>query len=240
MKVNTFALVTLTALASLLVLPASAATDPATDTKPSMHGEQARQHMGAPRGGMMREPEARIERLDTNDDGKISQEEFLTPALDRLDDMFERRDTNGDGLIAEGEGRPQRPAARGNDDGNRPGRAARGERPTRGERPARGANVDRDEVLACVQQQVPDFELPERPDGDDVDDRFADVDTNGDGSLSLGEVTASVTANAQARFARQDSNGDGFITTDEIEALQDARAETAKAMRDCVQQQRGN
>lgn len=234
MKANTLALVTLTALASLLALPAAAATDPATDTKPSMHGREGRQHMGAPRG-MMRgpEPEDRIERLDTNNDGKISQEEFLAPALDHLDEMFERRDTNGDGLIAEGEGRPQRPAARGNDDGNRRGR------PPRGERPAR-PNIDRDAVLACVQQQVPDFDLPERPDGDDVDDRFASIDTNGDGSLSLSEVSASVTANAQARFARQDSNGDGFITTDEIEALQDARAETAKAMRDCMQQQRGN
>ena len=232
MKANTFALVTLTALASLLALPAAAATDPATDTRPAMHGRDGRPPMGAPRG-MMREPEARMERLDTNNDGKISQEEFLAPAIDHLDEMFERRDTNGDGLIAEGEGRPQRPAARGNDDGNRRDRPARGERPAR-------PDISRDEVLACVQKQVPDFDLPERPDADDVDDRFAAIDTNGDGKLSLSEVSASVTANAKARFGRMDSNGDGFITTAEIEAMQDARADTAKAMRDCMQKQRGN
>jgi Ca2+-binding EF-hand superfamily protein len=87
---------------------------------------------------------------------------------------------------------------------------------------------------------VPGFDPPERPDEDTMDDRFADVDTNGDGSLSLSEITAATTAGAEKQFARLDTNGDGFITTAENDARQQDREKVAAAMRDCTRAQLGN
>lgn len=256
MKLHTLTLVTLTALATFAALPATAATDPSTDTASTKHqgpgrnrgGPMAGQKAG-PMGGMRGEREdrgERVENLDTNSDNKISKEEFLAPRLDRIDDMFARRDANGDGLIAEGEGRPQRgeDGDRGGDRGMRPGeRGARGneggDRGQRGGRPPR-PELDRDDILACAQQQVPGFDPPERPDEDAMDDRFADVDTNGDGSLSLSEITAATTAGAEKQFARLDTNGDGFISTAENDARQQDREKVAAAMRDCTKAQLGN
>lgn len=231
MKLHTLTLVTLTALATFAALPGSAATDPATDS--AMHDGPGRR--GGPMGGMRGDPAERLDNLDTNNDDRISKEEFLAPRLDRLDDMFSRRDDNGDGLIAEGEGRPQRA-----DRGDRGGRGDRnGERGQRGGRMQR-AEIDRDAVLACVQQQVPGFEPPELAERDGPDDNFDDADTNGDGSLSLSEVTAATTARAEAQFARLDTNGDGFITSTETTARQDEREAVAAAMRDCTRAQLGN
>jgi len=42
------------------------------------------------------------------------------------------------------------------------------------------------------------------------------VDTNGDGSLSLDEMTAARDNFIKARFAKGDKNGDGSLTEDEV------------------------
>jgi len=235
MKLHTLTLVTLTALATFAALPGTAATDPSTGTATQQGPDRFRGGPGGPGGP--RGAAGRLEQLDTNNDSKISKEEFLAPRLDRLDEMFSRRDDNGDGLIAEGEGRPQR-ADRG-ERGERGNSAGRGQRGDRMER----AEIDRDAMLACIKKQVPDFVPPEAPepplaDGNGRD--FDNADSNGDNNLSLSEVTVSVTANAEAQFARLDTNGDGFITSAETGERQQERTDVAAAMRDCARTQRDN
>ncbi|MES2605023.1 MAG: hypothetical protein V4603_08800 [Pseudomonadota bacterium] len=223
--------ITLATVCSLLTLPATAANDDKTTAGPmQQRGGPGMRQRGGPGQGRGLDGGDLIERADSNDDGKISVEEFLAPRLERLDDMFERRDANGDGLIAEGEGRGERPAAA----GNRGGRGERAQRGGGGGRPGRPA-IDREAVLACMEQANPDFDPP--ADRDDDESRFDAADTNGDGSLSLSEVTAAETARAEAQFDKLDADADGFITTADIEANQEQRAEIAAAMRECMQDQ---
>lgn len=46
--------------------------------------------------------------------------------------------------------------------------------------------------------------------------RFAQLDTNGDGKVSVAEAEAPADAHAEKLFARFDSNGDGAIAADEL------------------------
>ena len=46
--------------------------------------------------------------------------------------------------------------------------------------------------------------------------KFAEMDTNGDGAVSLDELTTNATARIQEKFTKMDANGDGQITEDEL------------------------
>ena len=46
--------------------------------------------------------------------------------------------------------------------------------------------------------------------------KFAEMDTNGDGAVSLDELTANATAKIQEKFTKMDANGDGQVTEDEL------------------------
>ncbi len=46
--------------------------------------------------------------------------------------------------------------------------------------------------------------------------KFAEMDTNGDGAVSLDELTTAATAKIQERFTKMDTNGDGQVTEDEL------------------------
>lgn len=54
---------------------------------------------------------------------------------------------------------------------------------------------------------------------DRMQERFTQMDTNGDGALSQEEIQAS----ADARFAAMDADGDGFLTAEEMQAAAAAR-----------------
>ncbi len=51
--------------------------------------------------------------------------------------------------------------------------------------------------------------------------KFAEMDTNGDGAVSLDELTANATAKIQERFTKMDTNGDGQVTEDELTSRKD-------------------
>ena len=46
--------------------------------------------------------------------------------------------------------------------------------------------------------------------------KFAEMDTNGDGAVSLDELTANATAKVQRMFDKMDANGDGQVTEEEL------------------------
>jgi hypothetical protein len=186
--------------------------------------EAARERGGALRGGAVAaQPERFIERHDTDADGRVSAAEFVDERLGRIDEQFERRDTDGDGLISSDE----QAAPRGLP--GRPGRGPRGDR----ERPEPPA-IDREAVIACVRETIADYDP--RFD-DELEDIFDNVDTNGDGMLSLAEVSAAVEARADELFDRIDTNGDGYITEDEVEAHFQAQLNVRRVIQDCIKEQ---
>ncbi len=222
--------------AVLSVLISAVATTPAFAADSSKPGPVVQQRAegaradlpGRPgRGRQPGAPEFSLANLDGNSDGKISREEFLAGRLDRVDELLERLDANGDGLLAEGEGRGAREARQG-----RGGRRA-------GPGPGAGrGGQGREAVLACVQTALPSYTPPERPDAEDLRERFTDTDSNKDGKLSLAEVTTALSSKATEQFDRLDSNGDGSISETERTAVIQQRQAAAKAMGDCLRAQR--
>lgn len=57
------------------------------------------------------------------------------------------------------------------------------------------------------------------------------LDTTGDGKVSLEEFMLPVTTQAEAQFKSMDKNGDGFISEDEARAFQKEMEERMKQMR---------
>jgi hypothetical protein len=226
MKIRLLGLLTLSALCTVLLQPLSFAAESTTSS--AKHGGIHGQRGGFAGPGQHRQanrhnPAMRIEHLDTNNDDKVSHEEFLSPRLEHIDDLFTRLDNNNNGLIELGEAGAQQPLL---------GRGGKGPGP-RGlakDRPA----IDEDAVIACVRKTIADFDPPSAVDHEDLHSNLEAADTNGDDKLSLAEVTAAVTKKADAHFAELDTNSDGFVTTQELEALKVKRQEVAETVRACV------
>lgn len=198
-----------------------------------------------------------LQRLDTNKDGSISREEFLAPrkeafqALDadkngsvaateyrapfdekadfRTKRFMKRLDTNGDGKVSKDEfaaGPKQRFA---DNDLNSDGTLSNDERPGHrrggsgwgwgawGEGKRHGEGKGRDEGKGHTLQS-----MLER-----VDEKFKELDTNGDGFIDAAERTASVAARndltVKRVMHRQDGNKDGQVSEAEFIAKAEQR-----------------
>src|SRR6056300_666691 len=149
-----------------------------------IHSKQSRYRRGRPGGN----PEKIIDRLDSNGDGFIDENEFIDGRLSRVDRQFDRKDENGDGLLSEEEARRKRPDDR--------------------------PKIVREAVIQCVRETIADWEGPgeveDRFDAVDLDNDgcidlveqslaleerayalFDRIDSNDDGLISLEEVQAS-------------------------------------------------
>lgn len=233
MNTKMLGIVTVSALLGTVLSTANFAQDTTGGTEGPRH--QMRGNGAGPMRGPMQapmagrralapaaQPERFIERHDTDGDGQVSESEFTDEHLQGIDEHFERRDTDGDGLIslAEHATPPPRRGPRG------PGRPDRPERPERPE-------IDREAVIACVRETIADFEPQlEGP----VDEIFENVDTNGDGMLSLAEVSAALEDRAHTLFSRIDSDGNGYITESEVAAHVDAQLNQRRVMQACVKE----
>lgn len=231
MKLKMIGVMTATALLGTVLATTSAAQPRGRggfDGTPPPRGEMpgsARGGRAGPPGGApaAAQPERFIERHDTDADGRVSAAEFVDDRMQHIDEQIDRRDTNGDGVISLDE----HEASRG-----LPMRAGRGPRPD-ADRPAR-PEIDREAVIACVRETIADFEP--RFD-DELEDIFEHVDTNGNGKLTLAEVSAAVEARAHDLFARIDDNGDGYIVESEVEAHFEAQLNVRRVTQACIKEQ---
>lgn len=212
MTMNKLIILGTTLLVGTALLPAAQAQD--TDPGFSAQGPGAEDHHrrgpgagpgrhrpGRPGGN----PDLLIERLDSNGDGYIDEDEFLDARLARVDREFDRRDVDGDGLLSEEEA--SRPPRRG----------------------PRGDSTEREEVIACVRETIADWEGPH-----EVEDRFDAVDADLDGYITLAELSAALAERAYVLFDRIDADGDGLITPEEIAAHQDSELNLRRVIRACV------
>ncbi|MBL4682441.1 MAG: EF-hand domain-containing protein [Pseudomonadales bacterium] len=162
-------------------------------------------------------PNARAERLfnklDTDNSGVITLDEFLAKALRKAAIQFNRIDTGDDGLVSLDEflaihhGRSNR------------------------------SDIDVDTLRACISErsEIAGFDLPDRTEGFA---RFLAVDTNEDGFIDLGEFEAAKTEKATNKFNRIDTNNDGGITLEELIAALKQHHERRAIRRACVEAQR--
>lgn len=202
------------ALLSALVLPATYAQEGGPRLQDGSGEFHRRPHDGprhdGPRGRGPRgtgDPEILIERLDTSGDGLVDFDEFLDERLARVDTHFERRDADDDGQLSEEEAaRPRR----------------------RGREPEA---TDRELVLECVRETVADWEGPF-----EVEDRFDNIDLDGDGYISLAELSTSLEVRARVLFDRIDADGDGLISLEEVEAHLEEQINLRRIIRACKQE----
>jgi len=178
-----------------------------------------------------------IKKVDTNGDGKITKEEFLTYSKKEAEERFAKMDTNGDGVVDEteikaaaekireagmrrgegqGEGGFRRPP--GSEAGKEPGAAparrerAQGERP-QGERAPgspEGGPPRGGPGMGAMMGNPEEF--------------FKKIDKNGDGIVDAAEYRAFAAEEADERFKRFDTKGNGKVTLDEFkDAIQKMR-----------------
>jgi Ca2+-binding EF-hand superfamily protein len=149
-------------------------------------------------------------RVDANDDGAISLEEFTAQPLARVARRFDHLDADASGGISREEF-----------DSRANGRHFRDW-------------IDRDALRACMAEHL-DEELPAAPDPDQL---FADLDADDDGQISAAEMTASLTARLTARFGVVDADDDNAIAAEELAAAFQQARERRLVHRLCVEEQR--
>lgn len=212
MKFKNLVILSTTALLSMAILPVASAQDgePRFD-RGSVNAEGRpqrgpalgpdRRRPGRPGGN----PERLFERLDTDGDGFVDEDEFIDARLYRVDEQFDRRDVDGDGLLSE-------------EEASRPRRRDHGDDPRL-----------REEVIACVRETIADWEGPHK-----VGDRFDALDTSGDGYISLVELSTALQERAYVLFDRMDSNNDGLISLEEVEAFLKDQINLRSVIRACI------
>jgi Ca2+-binding EF-hand superfamily protein len=210
MKFKNLVILSTTALLSAAILPAATAQDSEPRFDRGAAGAESRPQRGPALGAARHRPgrpggnpDRLIDRLDADGDGVVDEDEFLDARLLRIDDQFDRRDVDGDGLLSEEEARRHRPR--------------------------RGDDLTlREEVIQCVRETIADWEGPH-----EVEDRFDAVDTDGDGYISLVELSTALQERAYVLFDRIDSNNDGLISLEEVEAHQDYQINLRRVIRAC-------
>jgi Ca2+-binding EF-hand superfamily protein len=156
-----------------------------------------------------------FERLDANDDGVLSLDEMTSPVPAKAEKMLNHKDTDEDGLLSLDEWQHGR----------------------------RGAQMDlsdiADEIVQCVAdiKEETGNEFIVVPNADDYKspaERFADIDTSGDGFIDLAELETHKLAKVTDVFMTMDSDENGEVTVEEYKKVLKEHRATRRAVRKCV------
>ncbi|MBT6042616.1 MAG: hypothetical protein HOH14_03880 [Gammaproteobacteria bacterium] len=217
MKFKSLVILSTSALLSAAILPAATAQDGGPRFSRDIEGIDVTAQRGGSefrRSAQSRHrpgrpggnPERLIDHLDNDGDGFVDEEEFVDGRLARLDDQFDRRDADGDGLLNEEEAERRR---------------------HQNDRP----DIDREAVIQCVRETIADWEGPQ-----EVEDRFDEIDLDGDGYIDLLELSLALEQRAYVLFDRIDSNNDGLISLEEVVANQDYQINLRRVIRACIEE----
>jgi Ca2+-binding EF-hand superfamily protein len=222
MKIKMLGILTASALLGATLATAGFAQERARGIGAEMRARPAAPAVAARRApAPVASPVRFLERHDSDADGRVSVDEFVDEHLRDIDAVFERRDANGDGVISF-------------DEHDAPRRHDRPERPDR-PRPER-PEIDREAVHECVRETIADYDPDlDRP----LEELFDLVDTNGDGVLSLAEVSIALQERAHVLFARIDDDGDGYLSEAEVAAHFEEQLNLRRVIQACIDEQLG-
>lgn len=153
--------------------------------------------------------------LDVNQDSLLSLNEMLTPALARAETRLTTKDTDEDGVISFEEFIATKD----------------------------GTKTDlsdiADEIVQCVadlkaETENENIEVPSPDQFMSLDDKFAELDTSGDGFIDLTELQDRVTEKVNDKFTMKDVDQDGFLDMGEFNKRNSSKGATRRAIRHCI------
>ncbi|MFK8029643.1 MAG: hypothetical protein AB8G18_05355 [Gammaproteobacteria bacterium] len=171
--------------------------------------------------------------LDTNGDGALSLEELQTARPGLTQERFASFDANGDGVLDKNEqprGRKLKRSMDTNGDGSLDLAEVQVARPGMTAEKFAQLDVNNDGLLS----------RDERPQRRKRADKFAALDTDGSGGVSLAEMQAGKNGKLEERFARADLNGDGEISAEEHELNRQEKMNRRQDRRQERRERRGN
>jgi Ca2+-binding EF-hand superfamily protein len=182
-----------------------------------------------------------MKRADTNNDGKISKDEFLAMSKAEAEERFSKVDANGDGSVDQSElasaGERMREGMR-----NRGGGGEGGFRRPGGDRPGGEGGSGFRRPPGEGDKPNPEGDRPKPPGGDRpeggrpegrrpegdrptaggpqggpmIDEIFGRMDKNSDGNVDKDEYAEFSKQEIEQRFGRMDENSDGKVSKDEM------------------------
>jgi Ca2+-binding EF-hand superfamily protein len=176
---------------------------------PPVGGERGGEQRGSQQNNQAEPDVASIlNRMDTDGDGVVSLEDFVSRGIERTEKHFDRLDSDSDGFVSEEEYTTTR------------GRES-------------DTDIDRDILKQCIEETT-GLTLNVRPSREDA---FISADTDNDGFLSSDEFIIDYTVHVTEKFSELDSNGDAVISEEEVSAKIAERQLIDAAKKDCIDEQ---
>ncbi|MFT5759030.1 MAG: Ca2+-binding EF-hand superfamily protein [Alteromonadaceae bacterium] len=167
------------------------------------------------RGGQR--SEGGFTRMDIDQDGLLSLEEMTAPMMTKSTKKFTRKDTDGDGFLTLEEFQQRR-------NGTAVNLAEIANELVLCVSDAKTESGDENIIVPSVDQFL------------SIEDKFANIDTDSDGVISLEELQAKIIDKIALAFITMDQDADNFVNEDEFNAANIVRSATKQAVRQCLEE----
>lgn len=172
-------------------------------------------HKGKQKGGEHRLA-GQFKRLDADESGAVTLDEMLAELADKAQKKMTRADSDGSGTMSLAEylaGKPN----------------------------VHDYSAIADALVECVaalkaQSEESKILVPDASKFTSPEAKFAAIDSNSDGSVTLEELQAHMQAQVEQRFTAMDSDSNGEVSQDEFVAAAEVKKATKQAIKQCAEE----